>query len=91
MSQKLKKKKITSVCAQGTVFGDIMDNLKKFKFKNSFKIKKSWIYDLSKKISNYNFEQDKKRFNLIKIKFKSLNNFKLKNETRKFIFIIFCP
>jgi len=25
--------------------------LKKFKFKNSFKIKKSWIYDLSKKIN----------------------------------------
>ena len=48
---KLKKKTITSGCAQGTVFGDIMDNLKKFKFKNSFKIKKSWIYDLSKKIN----------------------------------------
>ena len=26
--------------------------------------------DLSKKISNYNFEQDKKRFNSFKIKFK---------------------
>ena len=48
---KLKKKTITSGCAQGTVFGDIMDNLKKFKFKNSFKIKKSLIYDLSKKIN----------------------------------------
>ena len=49
--EKLKKKIVTSGCAQGTVFGDIMDNLKKFKFKNSFKIKKSWIYDLSKKIN----------------------------------------
>ena len=29
----------------------IVSRVKKFKFKNSFKIKKSWIYDLSKKIN----------------------------------------
>ena len=40
---------------------------------------------------HHGFEKDKKRFNLIKIKFKSLNNIKLKNETRKFIFIIGMP
>ncbi len=49
--EKLKKKIITSGCAQGTVFGDLMSNLKNFKFKNTSRIKKSWIYDLSKKIN----------------------------------------
>ncbi len=49
--QKLRKKIITSGCAQGTVFGDVMENFKKIKFSNTSKIKKSWIYDLSKKIN----------------------------------------
>ena len=49
--QKLKKKIITSGCAQGTVFGDVMENFKKIKFSNISKIKKSWIYNLSKKIN----------------------------------------
>ena len=47
--------------------------------------------DLSKKISNYNFEEDKKKFNSIKIKFKSLDNSKLNLKSRKFIFIIGMP
>ena len=49
--QKLKKKIITSGCAQGTVFGDVMENFKKIKFSSTSKIKKSWIYNLSKKIN----------------------------------------
>ena len=70
--------------ALGKAYGD------QNKYSESFENYKK-ANDLSKKISNYNFEQDKKRFNLIKIKFKSLNNIKLKNETRKFIFIIGMP
>ncbi len=49
--KKLKKKIITSGCAQGTVFGNVMENFRKIKFNNYSKIKKSWIYDLSKKIN----------------------------------------
>lgn len=49
--EKLKKKTITSGCAQGTVFGNVMENFKKLKFSNSSKIKISWIYELSKKIN----------------------------------------
>ncbi len=49
--EKLKKKTITSGCAQGTVYGNLMENFKKLRFKNNGKIKKSWIYDLSKKIN----------------------------------------
>ncbi len=70
--------------ALGKAYGD------QNKYSESFENYKKANY-LSKKISNYNFEQDKKRFNLIKDKFKSLNNIKLKNETRKFIFIIGMP
>ena len=47
--------------------------------------------DLSKKISNYNFENDKNRFNEIKINFKSSNNLKLDEDNRKFIFIVGMP
>ena len=39
--EKLKKKIITSGCAQGTVFGDVMDNFEKINLENSFKIKTS--------------------------------------------------
>ena len=49
--QKLRKKVITSGCAQGTVFGDIINNLTKIKLNNSSNIKISWIYELSKKIN----------------------------------------
>ena len=47
----LKKKITTSGCAQGTVFGDIYENLQKTKLTSKIKIKKSWIYELSKKIT----------------------------------------
>ena len=49
--KKLKKKTITSGCAQGTLFGDIMESFKKIKFKDTPKLKMSWIYELSKKIN----------------------------------------
>ena len=57
--------------ALGKAYGD------QNKYSESFENYKK-ANDLSKKISNYNFEQDKKKFNSIKIKFKSLNNIKLK-------------
>ena len=48
---KLKKKTLTSGCAQGTVFGDVMEKFNEIKFDYKDKIKISWIYDLSKKIN----------------------------------------
>ena len=48
---RLKKKTVTSGCAQGTLFGDVMEKFKTIKFNNVSKIKKTWIYDLSKKIN----------------------------------------
>ena len=47
----LRKKVTTSGCAQGTIFGDIYENFQKTKLKISYKIKKEWIYQLSKKIT----------------------------------------
>ncbi len=49
--KKLKKKIITSGCAQGTLFGDIMENFEEKKFKDKKKIKLKWIYKLSKSIN----------------------------------------
>ena len=49
---KLRKKTITSGCAQGTLFGDVMENFDKIKLSKRTFIKKDWIYDLSKKINN---------------------------------------
>ena len=49
--EKLKKKIVTSGCAQGTIFGDLMENFKKIKFTNKSIIKVSWIYELSKAIN----------------------------------------
>ena len=49
--EKLKKKIVTSGCAQGTIFGDLMENFKKIKFTNKSVIKVSWIYELSKAIN----------------------------------------
>ena len=70
--------------ALGKAYGD------QNKYSESFENYKK-ANDLSKKISNYDFEQDKKKFTSIKIKFKSLNITKLKINTRKFIFIIGMP
>ena len=49
--KKLSKKTITSGCAQGTVFGDIMEIFEKKKFKDDQKLKIEWIYELSKSIT----------------------------------------
>ena len=49
--KKLKKKITTSGCAQGTVFGDIYNEIEKIKLISKNKIKKEWIYELSKKIT----------------------------------------
>ena len=47
----MKKKIVTSGCAQGTIFGDLMENFRKIKFNNKSIIKVSWIYELSKAIN----------------------------------------
>ncbi len=48
----LKKKTITSGCAQGTVFGDLMDKLSSISLSSSDLLRTSWLYELSKKINN---------------------------------------
>ena len=70
--------------ALGKAYGD-QNN-----YENSFDNYKK-ANDISKKISNYKFEKSKKRFDTIKDRFKSLDNFKLNKNHRKFIFIIGMP
>lgn len=48
---KLKKKIQTSGCAQGTVFGDLMDDLDKVTLNPDARIRASWLYALTKKIN----------------------------------------
>jgi len=48
---KLKKKTLTSGCAQGTVFGDIMEEFEEIKLSKSVKIRTSWIIKLLKEIN----------------------------------------
>lgn len=48
---KLRKKTLTSGCAQGTAFGDIMENFDSIQLPVNAVLKASWIYALSKKIS----------------------------------------
>ena len=47
----LKKKVITSGCAQGTVFGNIYEEIGKIKIKSKIIIRHKWIYEISKKIN----------------------------------------
>ena len=49
--KKLKKKILTSGCAQGTVFGDIMESFEKKKLSDNQRLKVKWIYELSKSIT----------------------------------------
>ena len=49
--EKLKKKIRTSGCAQGTTFGDIMEDFDKVALATDAKLRTSWIYTLSKKIN----------------------------------------
>jgi FdhD protein len=49
--QKLKKKTLTSGCAQGTVFGDLMERFDEVSLPKNAVLKTSWIYALSKQIN----------------------------------------
>ncbi|MBI3516740.1 MAG: formate dehydrogenase accessory sulfurtransferase FdhD [Proteobacteria bacterium] len=48
---KLKKKTLTSGCAQGTVFGDVMEKFDKVGLDPDAVVHTSWLYALSKKIN----------------------------------------
>ncbi|MGH1419675.1 MAG: formate dehydrogenase accessory sulfurtransferase FdhD [Hyphomicrobiaceae bacterium] len=48
---KLKKKVQTSGCAQGTVFGDLMEEFDAIALETTAKLKTSWLYALTKKIN----------------------------------------
>jgi len=49
--KKLKKKTLTSGCAQGTVFGDLMEKFDEIELPQGAVLKTSWLYALSKKIN----------------------------------------
>ncbi|MGI9524275.1 MAG: formate dehydrogenase accessory sulfurtransferase FdhD [Hyphomicrobiaceae bacterium] len=49
--EKLKKRIRTSGCAQGTIFGDIMEDFDRTSLSPDARLKTSWIYALSKKIN----------------------------------------
>ena len=48
---KLRKKTLTSGCAQGTVFGDVMEKFEQVKLPADAEIRTSWLYALLKKIN----------------------------------------
>ena len=48
---KLTKKTLTSGCAQGTVFGDVMESFESSMLPENVQIKTSWLYSLVKKIN----------------------------------------
>jgi FdhD protein len=48
---KLKKKTLTSGCAQGTVFGDVMEKFDSIRLDPDAVLKTSWLYALSKRIN----------------------------------------
>ncbi len=49
--EKLKKKVQTSGCAQGTVFGDLMEEFDKVALPKNARLKTSWLYALTRKIN----------------------------------------
>jgi len=49
--EKLKKKVQTSGCAQGTVFGDLMEEFDRIELSRDAKLRTSWLYALTKKIN----------------------------------------
>ncbi|MEP0233367.1 formate dehydrogenase accessory sulfurtransferase FdhD [Roseibium sp.] len=49
--EKLKKKVRTSGCAQGTVFGDVMDSFEGIELPQSVELRTSWLYALTKTIN----------------------------------------
>ena len=48
---KLRKKTLTSGCAQGTVFGDMMEHIDSVQLSSEAVLKTSWLYALSRKIN----------------------------------------
>ena len=48
---KLKKKTLTSGCAQGTVFGDVLESFETIELDTAAEVRTSWIYALAKKIN----------------------------------------
>jgi FdhD protein len=49
--EKLKKKIRTSGCAQGTIFGDLVESIADIKLSKDAKIHTSWLYALTRKIN----------------------------------------
>jgi FdhD protein len=49
--EKMKKKIRTSGCAQGTIFGDVMDSFETIELSKEARLKTSWLYQLTKKIN----------------------------------------
>src|SRR5215472_13759198 len=49
--KKLRKKTLTSGCAQGTVFGDLMEKFDDVRLDPEATLKTSWLYALTKKIN----------------------------------------
>ena len=49
--EKLKKKTRTSGCAQGTVFGDVMETFEQVRLSETATLKTSWLYALSRQIN----------------------------------------
>ncbi len=48
---KLKRKTLTSGCAQGTAFGDVLENFAQAKLSESARIHASWLYAISSRIT----------------------------------------
>jgi FdhD protein len=49
--EKLKKRVQTSGCAQGTIFGDLMEEFDQIHLSQDARIKTSWLYELTRKIN----------------------------------------
>jgi FdhD protein len=49
--EKLRKKTLTSGCAQGTVFGDLLERLEQVRLDPAAELRTSWLYALSRKIN----------------------------------------
>jgi FdhD protein len=49
--KKLRKKTLTSGCAQGTVFGDLMEKFDEVRLASDAVLKTSWLYALTRKIN----------------------------------------
>ena len=49
--EKLRKKTLTSGCAQGTVFGDLMERFDEMRLSETARLRTSWLYTLAHKIN----------------------------------------